>query len=124
MFDRPVTTVPPPITRNKRAAREGWWALTCFLAVAALDITVISNAHGGPHSGLLNIPSKAWADVWDAVLAGHFWIATGALYSDEGPILLKTDTGEGRPDLAALYLAESRGAKPLLSRPPDHPSDL
>jgi NAD(P)-dependent dehydrogenase (short-subunit alcohol dehydrogenase family) len=80
MFDRPITTVPPPITRNKRAAREGLWALTCFLAVAALDITVISNAHGGPHSGLLNIPSKAWADVWDAVLAGHFWIATGALY--------------------------------------------
>jgi hypothetical protein len=80
MLDRPIATVPPPITRKKRAAREGLWALTCVLAVSALYITVISNAHGRPHSGLLNISPKAWADVWDAVLAGHFWIATGALY--------------------------------------------
>ena len=80
MLDRPIATIPPPIARKTRAAREGLWVLTCFLAVAALYITVISNAHGGPHGGLLNIPPKAWADVWDAVLAGHFWIATGTLY--------------------------------------------
>ena len=32
--------------------------------------------------------------------------------------------GTARPDLAALYLAESRGAKPLPGRPPDHPAAM
>jgi len=51
-----------------------------LLVVATLYVTVVANMRGGPHSGLLNIPANAWAVLWDELLGGHFWIATGVTY--------------------------------------------
>jgi len=69
-----------PIPLTRRVAWESLWALGCVLAVVTLYVTVLSNREGGPHSGPLNIPPRAWAVLWDGVLRGHFLMTTGVVY--------------------------------------------